>query len=82
METNFVDFAYKRWNSLLDCGDVDYYNVDQCKKIIPIMTEEIKKVKNNKVENMYNKLIEFSKRAIELNTGIIIETLGFFIISF
>ena len=60
-------------DSLLGYGDVDYLDADKCKKLIPWLEESIKKESNGKVIDTYNKLKEFAKRAIDLNTGIIIE---------
>ena len=60
-------------NSLLGYGDVDYLDAKKCKKIIQWLKENVKRESNAKVKDIYNKLHEFAKRAVDLNTGIIIE---------
>ena len=59
--------------SILGYGDVDYLDANKCKKLISWLEENTKKESNAKVVEIYNKLKEFAKRAVDLNTGIIIE---------
>ena len=59
--------------SILGYGDVDYLDAKKCKILISWLEENTKKESNAKVVDIYNKLKEFAKRAVDLNTGIIIE---------
>lgn len=73
LDEHFAMPVNKLCDSLLGYGDVDYLDAKKCKKLIPWLEENVKKESNAKVIDIYNKLHEFAKRAVDLNTGIIIE---------
>lgn len=63
----------KECGCLLGYGDVDYLNAEKCKKLIPWIEKNIDTFVNPKGKEAVEKILVFAKRAVELNTGIIIE---------
>ena len=60
-------------NALIDIGDVDFLNADKCKKLKSWLEERLQRDVSETLKPIYEKLLEFSSRAIELNTGVEIE---------
>lgn len=58
--------------NLLDYGDVDYFNRDKC-KIIKRWLENIEPTENARLIRLFDVLHDYTTRAIELNTGVVIE---------
>ena len=73
LDEHFAMPVNKLCNSLLGYGDVDYLDANKCIKLISWLEENINKESQAKVIDIYKKLLEFAKRAVELKTGIIIE---------
>lgn len=48
-------------------------NAEQCKKLVPWIEENIETFTYPKSKDAMQKILEYAKRAIDLNTGIIID---------
>lgn len=68
-----IDSIDSACNALLDYGDVDFFNCEKCKKLNDWIDNKLK----DSIEQRYRKILEilkdFCNRAIELNTGVVIE---------
>lgn len=60
-------------NSLIDPGDVDYLNAEQCKLMLGWLEWRLTEPINPRLETIYRKLVEFANKAIELGTGIVFD---------
>lgn len=61
LDKDFIGPIDRLCNSLIDPGDVDYLNAEQCKLMLGWL------------ETIYRKLVEFANKAIELGTGIVFD---------
>ena len=71
LDQDFVDPIDRLCNSLIDPGDVDYLNAEQCKLMLGWLEQRLTEPVTSRLETIYRKLVEFANRAIELNTGIV-----------
>lgn len=60
-------------NALLDLGDVDYFNAEKCRKLIEWIRERFKQPVSARYREILETLMGYCERAIELNTGVVIE---------
>lgn len=72
-QNDFIDPVCHICNALIDIGDVDFFNTDKCKKLKSWLEERLRRDISETLKPLYEKLLEFSSRAIELNTGVEIE---------
>jgi hypothetical protein len=70
---DFIDPVCDLCEALIDIGDVDFLNADKCKKLKGWLEERLQRDVPETFKPIYEKLLEFSSRAIELNTGVEIE---------
>ena len=70
---DFIDPINELCDSLLGDGDVDYLNKDKCVKMKGWLVNRFTPQMNPRLKELYLKLLDFSNRAIEKNTGIVIE---------
>lgn len=73
LDEHFAIPINEKCNSILGYGDVDFLDAEKCKVMIPWLKKNIKSESRKDIVLFYNKLLEFSNKAIELKTGIIIE---------
>lgn len=59
--------------TLLDDGDLDYFDKSKCPILKSWLEERLTVVSNDTLANLYRKLLEFATKAIELETGIVVE---------
>lgn len=59
--------------ALLDNGDVEYFSDDKLLKLKEWLDKYIKEIYDNNLKNLLMILLKYTKRAIELNTGVVIE---------
>ena len=69
---HFVRGIDKVCPNLLDYGDVDFFDGSKC-VILKKWLEENKVTDNPRLNELYGILYDFVSRAIELNTGVVIE---------
>ena len=62
LDKDFIGPIDRLCNSLIDPGDVDYLNAEQCKLMLGWLEWRL-----------YRKLVEFANKAIELGTGIVFD---------
>lgn len=60
-------------DNLLDIGDVDYFPATKCSSLIAILIANEQKLRAQLRPEVVDNLIGFTQKAIELNTGIVIE---------
>ena len=73
LDEDFIDPIDRLCNSLIDPGDVDYLNAEQCKLMLDWLEQRLTKPANPRLGTIYRKLVEFANKAIELNTGIVFD---------
>lgn len=73
MILNDIDSIDDACNALLDYGDVDFFNCEKCAKLKEWIDERLKKTMEPRYRELLNVLNDYCTRAIELNTGVVIE---------
>ena len=73
LDEDFVSPIDKLCNALIDPGEVDYLNAEQCKLMIKWLEQRLNKPVHPRLKEIYHKLIEFANKAIKLNTGIVFD---------
>lgn len=70
---DFVDSINVYCDTLLDDGDVDYFDKAKCLLLKSRIEKRLPSVSNERLKSLYGKLLEFANRAIELGTGVVVE---------
>lgn len=73
LDKDFIGPIDRLCNSLIDPGDVDYLNAEQCKLMLGWLEWRFTEPINPRLETIYRKLVEFANKAIELGTGIVFD---------
>lgn len=73
LDKDFIGPIDRLCNSLIDPGDVDYLNAEQCKLMLGWFEWRLTEPINPRLEMIYRKLVEFANKAIELGTGIVFD---------
>ncbi len=73
LDEDFINPIDRLCNSLIDPGDVDYLNAEQCKLMLGWLEQRLREPVNPRLETIYRKLVEFANKSIELNTGIVFD---------
>ena len=73
LSADFVDPVNKLCGTLLDNGDVDYLDAEQCKLLDKWLSDRLSRNCNARLRFLYEKLQSFVVRAIELGTGVVVE---------
>lgn len=60
-------------DNLLDIGDVDYFPASKCQVLATILVANEKELRTKLRDELLDALWEFTQKAIERNTGIVIE---------
>ncbi len=72
-EMEFINPVDNLCNALLDLDEFDFLDVGQCALLKPWLEERLKGNVIPEFRSIYEKLLEFATRAIELNTGVVVE---------
>ena len=74
LDEYFVEAAWNLIHSLVDWGETDMYDAEQCAKLAPWLAAQIQRedIPARLVE-LYAKMKEFCERAVRLGTGVIID---------
>ncbi len=73
MLLNDVDSIDTACDVLLDYGDVDYFNCEKCAKLKEWIDCRLKSTLEPRYREILDVLKEYCSRAIEYNTGVVIE---------
>ncbi len=73
LSADFVDSANELCGTLLDNGDVDYFDACQCELLADWLSTRLDEGCNGRLRFLYEKLQGFAERAISLKTGIVVE---------
>lgn len=73
LDNDFIDPTDKLCNALIDRGDVDYLNAEQCRLMLDWLEQRLKEPTDPRIETIYRELVEFDNKAIELDTGIVFD---------
>lgn len=57
----------------LDYGDVDYFDVEKCKKIRQWLSKRLQRPMSSRIKYLYEILNNYINEAIDRNTGVVIE---------
>ena len=68
-----IDSLDAACNALLDLGDVDYFNAEKCEKLREWISGRLEKTASTRYREILETLKGYCDRAIELNTGVVIE---------
>jgi len=68
-----IDSLDAACNDLLDFGDVDYFNAEKCGKLREWIRERLEQPVSARYREILETLMSYCERAIELNTGVVIE---------
>lgn len=68
----FTDGINKACGTLLDYGDVDFFDAKRCKMLVNHL-RATKRPKGSSNQEFYDDLLRFAHKAIKLNTGIVVE---------
>lgn len=71
--TEFVDPINKLCDTLFDYGDIDYFDASNCIKLKSWLENRLKQPTTACQLEFYTDLLDFATRAIELNTGVVLE---------
>lgn len=72
-DEDFIDEVNNLCDSYLDLTDVDYFDKEKCAKLKSWLTQRLVKELNPLLKPIYEKLLDFTSRAIELETGVVIQ---------
>lgn len=72
-DLDFVEPVNSACHSLIDRGDVDYLDASQCEELTLWLKERMKRHCPYPLDVFYPKLLEFSKKAVALGTGIALD---------
>lgn len=73
LNADFIDPVNERCKTLLDYGDIDFFDVEQCRLLNEWLSDRLSKNCRGRLEVLYKKLQEFAARAVTLGTGVIVE---------
>ena len=73
LDEDFIDPINALCGTLLDNGDVDYFNEAQCALLSNWLGIRLGQTLDTRLAVLYTKLKEFSDRAILLGTGVVVE---------
>lgn len=70
---DFADPINELCGTLLDLGDVDYFDAVQCVKLKDWLETRLKRPCTSRLRKLYTVLLEYATRAIELGTGVVVD---------
>ena len=73
IDTDFVNPVNELCGALLDIGDVDYLDAQQCSILVPWLVKRLTQACPHPLDEFYTKLLDFAQRAVELGTGVVVE---------
>ena len=73
LNSQFVDSVNGLCGTLLDYGDVDYLEPSQCIQLEEWLKSQLARELNDRTRYLYSKLLDFAARAVEIDTGVMIE---------
>jgi len=73
LNKGFVDPINRLCDSTLDYGDVDFFNKDKCILMKSWLKDKLKQELTERERCLYSRLLDYTERAISLDTGIVIE---------
>ena len=73
VENDFISPAYNLCHALFGFYDVDYLNTEQCNKLKSWLEERLTRDVPDYLKPIYEKLLEYTSRVVELKTGVIVQ---------
>lgn len=74
LNEDFVDSVNDLCGTLLDLGDVDFFDVEQCERLSTWLENQLfNEQVQGRLRELYTKLNGYAKRAAELGTGVVVE---------
>lgn len=73
LNDDFVDPINETCGTLLDYGDIDYFDASQCKELCMWLEDRLGKDCDDRLAVLYRKLHEYAIKAVELGTGLVVE---------
>lgn len=72
-DEDFIDEVNNLCDTCLDLTDVDYFDKEKCVKLKSWLVQRLAKELNPLLKPIYEKMLDYSSRAIELETGVVIQ---------
>lgn len=69
---DFVDQINGICGTLLDYGDVDYFDASKCVKLREWLKGRLERPCPSRLRELYAALLDYAARAIELGTGVVV----------
>lgn len=73
LKDDFADPINGICGTLLDYGDVDYFDAFRCKRLCLWLEGRFCMACDDRLAMLYRKLLDFASRAVELGTGVVVE---------
>lgn len=73
LDQDFVDPINDLCGTLLDDGDVDFFDANQCELLAGWLEERIGRLSDCRLAELYRILLEYANQAVSLGTGMVIE---------
>ncbi|MCF0217171.1 MAG: hypothetical protein HUK21_11975 [Fibrobacteraceae bacterium] len=73
LDQNFLEPVNRACGTLLDPAEDDFFGKEKCVLLKKWLESQLHESLHPRLKEIYEALLDFSKRAIELNTGIVIE---------
>lgn len=73
IDKDFIDPVNNLCGTLLDNGDIDFFDARQCRLLAGWLEARLEQPIDSRLADLYRKLADFARRAIEYGTGVVIE---------
>ncbi|PLS30251.1 hypothetical protein Uis1B_1921 [Bifidobacterium margollesii] len=73
LDEDFTDAINRVCDTTLGYGDVDFFDARQCRLLAGWLEARLEQPITPRLAEIYRKLDDFARRAVEYNTGVVIE---------
>ena len=73
LDGDFCDPINELCGTLLDYGDIDYFDAEQCKMLVSWINQRLRWECERPLLRLYAVLLEYAEQAIALGTGVVVE---------
>ena len=73
LNEDFVDSVNDACGTLLDYGDIDFFDAEKCKALKNWLVARLNRDCEDRLAELYGKLLDYAEQAIDLDTGIVVE---------
>ncbi|KAA8819807.1 hypothetical protein CSQ85_03665 [Bifidobacterium rousetti] len=73
MDEDFTDEVNRLCDTTLGYGDVDFFDPEQCRLLAGWLEARLTQPITPRLADIYRHLLDYARRAVQYNTGIVIE---------